>query len=450
MVEFSYIDPKDIKVERAARQRRKIDPGDLVDSIKRLGILNPIILHRNGTLVAGERRLEAALSLAMPSVPVRFFEDLDQVSAKIIELEENLKRSDLPWQDQVYAVAELHKIHCDASPGWNQEQTCRSLGISPTWLSMILRVKESMDDPLICNATGTMVAWNILKRRDDRQVGDAINEIMEAGSDFWDEPKEGQGTEPGQTTSVHQVSSLDPTPNSSEPPPSVLLADFLTWAPTYSGPRFNFIHCDFPYGSGVFSGPQSGKDKWENYADTPELYWRLVAGLCQNLDRLMAHEGHLMFWFSMEHYTETLRVFNKLAPSLAFQTFPLLWLKSDNVGVLPDPKRGPRRIYETALIASREDRLIVRAVSNAYAAPTNKALHPSTKPEPVLKHFFQMFVDENTKLLDPTCGSGTALRAAETLGAKHVLGLEVNEEYYSAANSALRSFRTLRNLGKEL
>jgi len=41
----------------------------------------------------------------------------------------------------------------------------------------------------------------------------------------------------------------------------------------------------------------------------------------------------------------------------------------------------------------------------------------------------QMFVDENTTLLDPTCGSGSALRAAESLGARHVLGLEKDEEY---------------------
>src|SRR5205085_9138248 len=246
-----------------------------------------------------------------------------------------------------------------------------------------------LHDPLIANAVGLPTAANILERRNQRLAGDTMSEIFQSGSDFWQD-KEAVPAEP--------TSPLDPPPAPAEPQ-SVLLADFLSWAPTYSGPKFNFIHCDFPYGSDAFSGPQSGKDKWAKYSDTAQLYWSLIDCLCTNLDRLMAYEGHIMFWFSMEHYTATLARFASQAPSLAFNIFPLIWLKSDNVGVLPDAARGPHRIYETAFFAAREHRTIVRAVSNAYAAPTNKLFHPSTKPEPVLKHFFQMFVDSNTRLL---------------------------------------------------
>ncbi len=110
----------------------------------------------------------------------------------------------------------------------------------------------------------------------------------------------------------------------------------------------------------------------------------IVRSFGENLDKVMAHSAHLMFWFSMEHYEKTLEFFSKHAPSLNFSKFPLVWVKSDNVGILPDPKRGPRRVYETALIASREDRLIAKPVSNAYHAPTDKSQHHSTKPEPVL------------------------------------------------------------------
>jgi DNA modification methylase len=58
----------------------------------------------------------------------------------------------------------------------------------------------------------------------------------------------------------------------------------------------------------------------------------------------------------------------------------------------------------------------------------------SIKPEPVLREFFRMFVDEFTTMLDPTCGSGTALRAAEGLGAKRVLGIEIDKEFVDRAN----------------
>jgi DNA modification methylase len=72
----------------------------------------------------------------------------------------------------------------------------------------------------------------------------------------------------------------------------------------------------------------------------------------------------------------------------------------------------------------------------------------SEKPEPMLRHFFGMLVDENTVMLDPTCGSGSALRAAESLGAKYVLGLESNEEFADRAREALAQFRTLRKADK--
>jgi len=105
---------------------------------------------------------------------------------------------------------------------------------------------------------------------------------------------------------------------------------------------------------------------------------------------------------------------------------------------------NPRRIYETCLFGHRGDRKIVSSVANAYGAPTDRSQHMSAKPEPVLRHFFRMFVDENSTVLDPTCGSGTALRAAESLGAAHILGIEVNEEFAERAAFAVEDSRESR------
>ena len=161
----------------------------------------------------------------------------------------------------------------------------------------------------------------------------------------------------------------------------------------------------------------------------------------------MAHSGHLMFWLSadLDIMYETKQMFAKLAPDLLFWPKPLIWHKTDNLGVLADPKRGPRHVYEACLVASREDRPIVRAVSDAYGAPSDKKLHPSCKPEPVLRHFLAMFCDEHTRLLDPTAGSGSSLRAAESLGAESVVGLELDAEHAKNANVAMKQFRALRS-----
>jgi DNA modification methylase len=55
----------------------------------------------------------------------------------------------------------------------------------------------------------------------------------------------------------------------------------------------------------------------------------------------------------------------------------------------------------------------------------------------MLEFFFRMLVDDGTRMLDPTAGSGSALRAAKKLGAKQVLGLEVNPEFAENARRGL-------------
>lgn len=444
--EFQYLPLDQIIVHRDIRQRRVAEPGDLTDSIRRIGVLNPIIIRQDFSLVAGERRLNAAREAGLEKIPVRFFENLSDLEASIIELEENLKRVDLPWKDQVLAVQRLHNIYCERDADWSQHRTAKSLGVAEAYISYCLRVAQDLDKPQIAEATSMRVAYGILSRKDERAAGAAMSEILEAGAKFFDTPEPAQAPTPDQSFDFAPAFAAPPRQEES----AVLHADFSLWAPSYSGQKFNFIHCDFPYGVNAFAGPQSGKDKWTTYDDSPDTYWHLVEVLCSNLDRLMAAEAHLMFWLAGDINIQyaTLQRFAALAPSLAFQTYPLIWHKSDNAGVLPDHRRGPRRVYETALMASREDRLIAKPVANFYAAPTNKEHHASTKPEPMLRFFFQMFVDESSRMLDPTCGSGAALRAAESLGAKHVLGLEIEEEHCDNARAALRSFRAKRALEK--
>jgi hypothetical protein len=227
------------------------------------------------------------------------------------------------------------------------------------------------------------------------------------------------------------------------PPSSIICADFTQWVKTYDGDRFNFVHCDFPYGIGADKRHQGNSVAVHGgYEDTPETYRHLMETLCENLSRLCTESCHYMFWFSSKYYRETLDFLERY---IDIDPFPLVWHKSDNIGLLPDPQRGPRRIYETCLFGSRGDRKIVKPVSNLFAAPTDRSDHMTAKPVEVLKYFFRMIVDENTVMLDPTCGSGTALRAAESLDAKFVLGVEIDEEFAKRADLRLWAARRARS-----
>ena len=426
-----------IEVDRANRQREDLDGiEELAASIRDRGLYHPIIISRDYKLIAGERRLEATRLLGQPDILCRFVDSLSETERQIVELEENIKRKDLEWRELVKAMSRIHKLYVELDASWTMTQTAASCHVSLPLVSNYLRIASEIDDPRISEANTYNEALNILRRRDQRAAGDALMELIElpAPSVPASSPLAQLDETSGQPIVLPAVAPApygEPSkivrpiiPSAEE---TILCEDFLAWAPKYEGRKFNFIHCDFPYGIDVFSGPQArGSDPSSGYGDSQALYERLIETLCKNLDRLMSISAHMMFWYSDKHRDLTRRMFNKLAPSLEIHPYPLIWLKSDNAGIASDPTRGPRHIYETALFITRGKRNIVRVVSDAYASPTEKSLHPSTKPEPMLRHFFTMLVDGSTTMLDPTCGSGASIRAAESLEAKSTLGLEID------------------------
>lgn len=463
-----------IWIDQEQRQRQgELKTKDLEASIARNGLINPLIVERGiwpgalpHKLVAGERRLKAAATLAMVEVKVCFAEDLSPVDLQIIELEENIKRQDLEWQDMVRAVGRIHKLYLERDADWTMGETAAECGMSLGNVSMYLSVGAKLAEPRIAEATSIREAYNIIGRQEQRKAGEALEELVGAPAPATPAPQieARAGTSPegkdvfhqvnvktGERREItaaeyHQIVTKPVLPLA--PFSGILQESFPIWASTYTGPKFNFIHCDFPYGVGLFDGPQGrGAEPSPGYADTAQTYWDLIDALCSNLDRVMTLSGHLMFWLSADQaiINATVARFAQQASSLAFHKFPMIWVKSDNAGIASDPTHGPRHTYEACLFASRAKRQIVQIKADTYSCPTDKRLHPSTKPQSMLEHFMEMIVDENTTMLDPTCGSGAALRAAEALGARHTLGLEIDPDFAQAAQAELRRFRALRN-----
>lgn len=396
-----------ITVNRQDRQRRELtDIPALAASIAQVGLINPIVVRRKSLeLVAGERRLEACRSLGWTNISVQWAEDLPNHELKAIELEENIKRSELPWQDQCRAVQEYHNLRASRDDEWNKLATAKALGYSDSAVSHILNVAAELTNgnPTIAKAETFSTARNIVQRTAERRAASVLAEIAA-------KPKENI---------------------------PILTANFLDWK--YDDPSFTFfnlIHCDFPYGINADNQDQGHNVAMHGgYKDTPEAYLALLERLSK-MD-FVAESAHLIFWFSMEHYQPTLNLLRAMGWQVS--PFPLVWWKSDNTGLLPDPARGPRRVYETAFMGARGDRKIISAVSNLTAAPVTKEHHMSEKPVNVLTHFFRMLVDDSTRIFDPTCGSANALIAAKRLGASALLGLEVNEEFADRARVNWRS-----------
>jgi len=500
----------EITVLREERQRRNADTEGLQKSISTVGLINPIVVRIDEQgrhiLVAGERRLSACKALKWEEIPVQFAQDLTPIQSSIIELEENIKRKDLVWQDLVNAVTSLHNLHMEEDDKWNQSKTAEVLGLTDGTISVYLKVSQFMADERILKCATVRQAYEVIDRRETRRREAAFAQLLEGdydeddpstfpnlridGEDYEEEevnidlPAPRPLTREEILTAQEQdlvsmgmvkvngiwmadpnnrveLKGITPLPTIIEGKPQRkpnivgdLAADiqhtsFLEWAPAYSGSRFNFVHVDFPYGV-TEVGPQMRGNEHTIYDDSPDIYMNLLNCFCDNLDRFFSVSGWIMFWYSERLGRETRDVFKYKCPSLEVQTHPLIWLHSDNSGISPEYKWRPRHIYDTALLMHRGDMPLVRLKSDAHASPSSREIHPSTKPEAMLRYFFEMFIDDQTSLFDPTCGGGSALRAAESLGARRVMGLELNWEYCEAARLALKDSRAKVSILKGL
>src|SRR5215469_8466208 len=286
-----------IVVNRDDRQRTQINTEDLEASIAQNGLINPIIVQSDFasppvlTLVAGERRLEACRRLGWIEVPVRLTSDLSPIEAQIIELEENAKREELPWQDLVRAVAKIHTLHKHLDPLWTQLQTAEVLSMSEGQISLLLIIHPELSakygTKLISECTSYREAYNLIKTERDRRSGQTLSQLLD---DLHSGPQPAELVVPTKTGKLgsppldYHPRALAPVSNGRlKVEQEILNTSFLEWAPTYSGAKFSFIHCDFPYGQ-LERGPQQTANEPSTYEDSPAIYLELLDCFCTHLD----------------------------------------------------------------------------------------------------------------------------------------------------------------------
>lgn len=473
---FMELDPNTIIIEQRQRQSDLNITPEFVSSIKKK-VIHPIVLRKLDDqiiLVVGERRLTAMktanINPIIENEHFRFFDNLPPLEAKIIELEENVKRDDLSWRDRTRSYSELHTLLSQSNPNWTIPKTCDSINVGLVTLNRYLVVAKHLDNPAIAHADGIIQAYGILQSIAERRAVVAVGNITNIGREIF--APISQGPEDDRTRSnpindlnrsnpINHIDNVETYSPSFQPPTEntvvdrnldrnhdnptpILNIDFQSWIADYSGDKFTFIHCDFPYDVQYQNYAHSVTSSREDYNHAG--FFPLLDILLNNLDKIASYSSHLMIWFGMEFYQKT--KFRLEEAGLFVHAHPFIWLKSDNAGIIPGRDNiYPRRIYETAFLCTRGRRPLVSSKANAYSAPTpSSTIHSSQKSIPVLHHFFSMLIDETTTVLDPTCGSGSAIIAAEDMKAASVVGLEIDSDYAKAANAAVNRARALRSM----
>jgi len=117
---------------------------ELAESIRAQGVIQPLVVQIHPSdpdrylLVAGERRLRAAIQAALATVPiiVRVFADDQRLAIQLIE---NLDRSPLDVLEESQAVARLLKTF-----GKTAREVAEMLGKSQSWVSIRKKIGENL------------------------------------------------------------------------------------------------------------------------------------------------------------------------------------------------------------------------------------------------------------------------------------------------------------------
>ncbi len=113
------------------------DLQELAQSIRTHGVLQPLSVRRLGIsyeLIAGERRLRAAVMAGLTEIPCIVM-SMDRQESAMVALVENLQRRDLDFVEEARGISSLLELY-----GLSQEQAARLLGKSQSAVANKLRI----------------------------------------------------------------------------------------------------------------------------------------------------------------------------------------------------------------------------------------------------------------------------------------------------------------------
>lgn len=421
------------------RQRQEFPPEalmELTNSIHNNTLLHPPVLRSTPegmVLVAGERRLRAIKDLwilglrlvhngqVIPEGQVPYVDlgELGELEAEETELDENLKRQDLSWQELAAAHQRLHRLRqkqteqaqaTEKSPvqPWTVADTAKELvgrsdGGYQNKVRRELIVAKHLDNPEVQAAKSVDEAYKVLVRQEARRKNIEMAEAI--GQSF--------------RADVHQLFNQD----------------CLGWMEDYltipEAPLFDVILTDPPYGMGADQfGDGAGKMAGitHEYKDDYQSWHRLMLAWCPLAFAITKSQAHAYIFCDIDRFHD-LKDLMYEAGWYVFRT-PFIYIKP-NSGRVPLPDQGPRRQWEAILYAIKGKKPVTHIYPDVlYSVADEQLAHGAQKTVEGFKNLLQRSVRPGDLVLDCFAGTGPIIPAAHAFKCQATV-IEQSKEYYS-------------------
>jgi len=421
---LSHIDVGD----RARKDYRDVPA--LIESIKSKGLIHPVAvsLHPDSEsqkpylLVAGGRRFRAHEEMNSEDILCRIYNHvLSDLEYRSIELEENIQREDLSWQEKAFLEREVHRlqvaIHGEKvsrapdAKGHSLSDTAALLGVSKGKVSQdvaLANAIEQFPDAPWSKCKNASDAGKLKKRMEQTILNDHL--ASEAQKKMGSADKKLQAM-------------FD----------AYVIRDFFEAVKDLPNEHFDVIELDPPYGIDLQSAKSKrglGADGLSDYNEIEaKEYPKFLAKVIKECHRVLKPNGYVIFWFGPDPWFELIA---SILEGAGFRVprIPGLWVKPN--GQTNSPTTRLASCYEMFFYAAKGSPTLAKpGTKNVFAfdpVSPDKKRHPTQRPEPMIKAVLETFAPPNSKVLVPFAGSGATLLAAFEAN-MHPLGFDLGKTY---------------------
>jgi ParB/RepB/Spo0J family partition protein len=391
--------------------RFRVDLGsieDLTESVKEKGIIQPITLDAGLHLLAGGRRIAAAVKAGLTKIPALIREVEGEIDAREIELIENSFRKDFTWAEQAKLVAEIDRLCRAKDIEWSGRKTAMLMNRTAMDVSRALRLADALElIPEMEDIKTQDQAIKFVKQLEERAVTTEMRKRQE------------KDIHKSELTFLQRAKT------------NYNIGDaFVEMASLRTDGRVDFIEVDPPYGIDLNAQKRTdGPDKVDSYKEIPSAeYPQFLEKIARETFRVADRNSFMIFWFGPTHFTAVKHALVSAGWEVA--DIPGVWTKA--TGQTMQPNYNLANCYEMFFYCRKGlPALHKPGRSNVFAfateSPSHK-YHPTQRPLDLMMELLDTFVNPFAIVLCPFLGSGVTLRAAYMHGMK-AFGYDLNGEY---------------------